>query len=71
MRTARSALVRGRRRDNVGQTEGGVLHPSQHDRHQSKKEQPYQERRLDPYTKAAVIWIVDRTVGIIERNHES
>jgi hypothetical protein len=40
MRTARSTLVRGRRRGNVGQTEDGVLHPGQHDRHQSKNEHP-------------------------------
>ena len=70
MRTAGSTLVRGRRRGNVGQAEDGVLHPGQHDRRQGKNKQPYQERRPDPHTKPAVIWIVDRAVGIIESNHD-
>jgi hypothetical protein len=47
------------------------LHPGQHDRTQNENKQPYQDPRPDPHTKAAVIWIVDRTVGIIERNHEN
>jgi hypothetical protein len=54
-------LVRSRRRGNVGQAEDGVLHPRQHDRSKGKNKQPYQDRRSDPHTKAAVI---------IERNHE-
>jgi hypothetical protein len=71
VRTAGSTLVRSRRWGNVRQAEGGVLHPGQHDRTQGENKQPYQDPRPDPHTKAAVIWIVDRTVGIIERNHEN
>jgi hypothetical protein len=70
VRTAGRTLLRGRRRGNVRQAEDGILHPGQHDRRQGKNKQSYQERRSDPHTKAAVIWIVDRAVGIIERNHD-
>ena len=70
MRTARSALVRGRRRDNVGQAEDGVLHRSQHDGIRAEGA-ALPGATAGPIQKAAVIWIVDRTVGIIERNHES